>query len=747
MTSNLPDPEALLQHREFLRGLARQLLGDEHLAEDVVQESYIAALTTPPRSAEAMRSWLARVVTRRASNRRRGESRRRQREHEGASGEALPSTHEVSESLHAQRRVLAALDGLPAAQKTAIYLRWYEGLPPREIARRMEVPVETVRSRIKRGLARLRSELDEEFGDRESWALVLLPLARVERTGSGLGLGALLGAAALLAVGAVAWKLNPREVRPNALQPAEMIRELNAGAAELPGTGDLRRSALELAEGEGHFETQDVLADQAEATAATVLDEAPLSDLRGPSFELDLALPAHLDALSLTAELLTMEQGVGSVGPHAAVRPGALPWVAFPPPPALSLTRTGGHGARILRVISADRRFAGTAQVHAIDGLYPVPVSVALEPCGGVEFRLLDESGEPVVGALLSLSSSEVGAFDVEAHSDIEGVAKFRALLPGAWQLEVNSSAHAAVERSCDLLGGESTRVELKLETLPTMRVAGQVWSRSGGGEWFDALRLQRVDDTAEAYFATPRSDGEAPGSMSFDFGEVPSAAYVLLPPVESPFAWDPPFLELETTDLAARLECVDGKPTRDIRVRAFDSETGERIESFRATLLVDRYNAGVRRAVELEQQLRPREASFDSTPWPAFDIDLPAIWLIEADGYLAAQGDQRNLLLDGEQWLLEVQLAPAWSATFWAGTLDEKGWRQPIEGVRLLTATGQELGRTLSDGLLYLEFNYDPGRLQLDADGWQLLEWEGFTRGRPSADLELYEIWFEAEN
>ena len=43
-----PGPELLSQHRSFLKSLARRLLRDEHAAEDVVQESYLAALERPP---------------------------------------------------------------------------------------------------------------------------------------------------------------------------------------------------------------------------------------------------------------------------------------------------------------------------------------------------------------------------------------------------------------------------------------------------------------------------------------------------------------------------------------------------------------------------------------------------------------------------------------------------------------------------------------------------------------------------
>ena len=48
----MPDPvdiEVLLRHRPFVRALARRLVRDDARAEDVVQDTYVAALKNPPR--------------------------------------------------------------------------------------------------------------------------------------------------------------------------------------------------------------------------------------------------------------------------------------------------------------------------------------------------------------------------------------------------------------------------------------------------------------------------------------------------------------------------------------------------------------------------------------------------------------------------------------------------------------------------------------------------------------------------
>ena len=73
-----PSAEALLQHVGFLRGLARAITANASDADDVVQDTLIAALerSEPPRNA---RSWLSAVLRNRAARRRRAEVREKRR--------------------------------------------------------------------------------------------------------------------------------------------------------------------------------------------------------------------------------------------------------------------------------------------------------------------------------------------------------------------------------------------------------------------------------------------------------------------------------------------------------------------------------------------------------------------------------------------------------------------------------------------------------------------------------------------
>jgi hypothetical protein len=72
--------------------------------------------------------------------------------------------------------VVKAVLELDEPYRSTVLLRYYEDLPPRDIAKAMKIPVETVRTRLKRSLALLRAGLDAEHRGR-SWCLALAPVA------------------------------------------------------------------------------------------------------------------------------------------------------------------------------------------------------------------------------------------------------------------------------------------------------------------------------------------------------------------------------------------------------------------------------------------------------------------------------------------------------------------------------------------------------------------------------------------
>ncbi len=175
------DLEILLQHGEFLTHLARGLVDDESAADDLEQDVWLALLarrtdSAPGERVRSWRAWMTRVAQNLASNRRRSESRRSKREADANPPAPLLTPDEISKREELRRRVVTALFTLEEPYLSTVLYRYYEELPPSEIARQLDVSVETVKTRLRRGIATLRAELDREFGGRSPWLHAFVPL-------------------------------------------------------------------------------------------------------------------------------------------------------------------------------------------------------------------------------------------------------------------------------------------------------------------------------------------------------------------------------------------------------------------------------------------------------------------------------------------------------------------------------------------------------------------------------------------
>jgi RNA polymerase sigma-70 factor (ECF subfamily) len=168
----------LLEHREWVRRLARTLARDEATAEDIEQDAWVAAISRPPGHASSLRAWLGRVTRNLAFNRRRAASRRTSHERTAARPEALRSPAEVLAEAEAHRRLVEVVLALAEPYRATVLLRYFEDLRPREVALKMGVPPETVRTRTRRALELLREGLT---GQRGSWMSAIAPIALAPR--------------------------------------------------------------------------------------------------------------------------------------------------------------------------------------------------------------------------------------------------------------------------------------------------------------------------------------------------------------------------------------------------------------------------------------------------------------------------------------------------------------------------------------------------------------------------------------
>jgi RNA polymerase sigma-70 factor (ECF subfamily) len=164
-------------YRQPVHNFARQLLYDKDKVEDVVQDVSVKVYKNLGllREPGAFKTWVYRIcaMTCRDYNRKTGREQREQRIEDvdvDAEAAAAVATTPVqpAERYDAQersKRMAAAVDGLPDAQRSALYLRYFEELSYKEIAEIMGTPIGTVMSRLNRARAALRQQLSSYAAD------------------------------------------------------------------------------------------------------------------------------------------------------------------------------------------------------------------------------------------------------------------------------------------------------------------------------------------------------------------------------------------------------------------------------------------------------------------------------------------------------------------------------------------------------------------------------------------------------
>ncbi len=180
--------DLLADHTDFVRAVARAIVRDAHLAEDVAQETFVAAMRRAPKRHDAKRSWLASIARHRAIDTLRARRAAFDRELQVGSRANRPTLQASLRRAEIGRQLAEALLALEARYRDVIVLRYYEDLPPRVIAKRLNVPVETVRTRHRRGLDHLRTEFERMHGNDRSRAMgALASLGWFARSASVVG--------------------------------------------------------------------------------------------------------------------------------------------------------------------------------------------------------------------------------------------------------------------------------------------------------------------------------------------------------------------------------------------------------------------------------------------------------------------------------------------------------------------------------------------------------------------------------
>jgi len=148
--------------------LAYRMVSDRLVAEDVVQEAFLSAWRSSvryQRERGSVRSWLLGIVHHRTVDMLRRHTAQDRRRVAAEEAEGLRETPELT-SDHVIRReeaseLRSALDDLPKAQSRVIQLAYYGGFTHTEIAEMLDMPIGTVKGRMRLGLEKMRRQLVE----------------------------------------------------------------------------------------------------------------------------------------------------------------------------------------------------------------------------------------------------------------------------------------------------------------------------------------------------------------------------------------------------------------------------------------------------------------------------------------------------------------------------------------------------------------------------------------------------------
>lgn len=149
------------RHQRPVYSLALRMVADPHAAEDLAQEVFLQLYRNLSAvSSEAhLAFWLRRVTLHRAIDR----LRRTPRYESPAPEEAAATASETAQADPLlERRLRGLVRELPPAARAVVLLRYQEDLDPVDIARTLRMPVNTVKSHLKRSLAQLRERLSDK---------------------------------------------------------------------------------------------------------------------------------------------------------------------------------------------------------------------------------------------------------------------------------------------------------------------------------------------------------------------------------------------------------------------------------------------------------------------------------------------------------------------------------------------------------------------------------------------------------
>lgn len=411
------EPADLYRDAAFARRLATGLVG-EASSEDVWQAAWLVLLERPPRPGSNLGAYLRTIVQRLGLRHRRREARRAQREVEAARAAAergvVPSTADIVERIEIHRLVVDALLELEEPYRKTLYLLFFEDLSPAEIAHREGVPVETVRTRGKRAIMRLRERLERTKGGDREWLCGLAVLAGLQKPGAKnnrsaersplLAVGVTAALLTVSGLGWITWRARAGKETTASLALADPVE---AEEVEGPAPAGRAQSRLALEEKE---------------SVPVPPSLAPPSEENALRFFGRVLDPAGA-GISAAEVRVTLFGGWGSE-PVIAGRTDHEGRYSLSIP-ALSPLEVRNRNFQIWA--SAPGRLSDSYWTP-VAGVRPSghETDFVLAPGFILEGRLLDEDGNPVTGGLVLVrSSSEGRESSLSAGADWRGVYRF----------------------------------------------------------------------------------------------------------------------------------------------------------------------------------------------------------------------------------------------------------------------------------------------------------------------------------
>ena len=161
--------QVLDQYGDLVWSLARRFLGSSHDAEDAVQEIFIEIWSSADRFKPAMGSevtFIATIARRRLIDRLRKKKRTPDSEvyDEGIAAQNPETVNRITENAEVQN-VVEVLDAMPDQHREILALSIYQGYSHSEIAERLNMPLGTVKTRVRRGLMHIREQLNLSDSD------------------------------------------------------------------------------------------------------------------------------------------------------------------------------------------------------------------------------------------------------------------------------------------------------------------------------------------------------------------------------------------------------------------------------------------------------------------------------------------------------------------------------------------------------------------------------------------------------